>query len=103
MSKRRFDITAVIYDKRGKVLSIGKNSYFKTHPLMKKHADKVGLPHKIFLHAEVHAIAKCKELKKAHKIYIVRYDKKGNPKLAKPCPVCMSAIKEVGIKNIEYT
>lgn len=103
MSKKKFDLTAIIYDKRGKVLSIGKNSYVKTHPIMARHAEKVGRPHKIFLHAEVHAIIKCRDLSKAHAIHVFRYDKEGNPANAKPCPVCMSAISEAGIKIIEFT
>jgi tRNA(Arg) A34 adenosine deaminase TadA len=103
MTKARTDITAIIYDKRGKILSIGKNSYTKTHPLMKVHGDKVGLPEKIFLHAEVHAIARCKDLSKAHKIVVLRFGKNGAPLIAKPCAICQSAIKSVGIEHIEHT
>lgn len=97
------DITAFIYDKRGKVLSIGKNSYVKTHPLMVLHANKVGRPEKIYLHAEVHAIIRCKDLSKAYKMVVIRLDKKGNTMNAKPCPVCQSAIEAAGIKRIEHT
>jgi tRNA(Arg) A34 adenosine deaminase TadA len=96
-------ITAIIYDKRGRVLSIGRNSYVKTHPYQKKLADKVGLPLKVFIHAEIHAILKCKKLEKAHSIFISRYDDNGNPMLAKPCPICAEALKQVGIKNIQFT
>jgi deoxycytidylate deaminase len=103
LSKKRFDITAIVYDKRGRVLSIGKNSYVKTHPHMAFHAAHVGLPEKQFLHAEVHAIVKCRDLKKAHKIVVLRYDSEGNPKNAKPCPVCESAIRASGIKIVEHT
>lgn len=101
--KARYDLTAIIYDKKGRILSIGKNSYLKTHPHQKLHADAVGLPEKIFLHAEIHAIVKCKQLDKAHKIMITRFDKHGNPKNAKPCPVCMSAINAAGIEVIIHT
>ena len=103
MSKARFEITAIIYDKRGRVLSIGKNSYVKTHPLQHLHSHKVGLPHKQFLHAEIHAITKCKNLDKAHKIVVMRFDKRGKPRLAKPCPVCQSAIHSAGIPVVEHT
>ena len=103
MAKARFDITAIIYDKRGRVLSIGKNSYVKTHPLQHFHSHKVGLPHKQFLHAEIHAIARCKRLEKAHRIVVTRFDKDGKEALAKPCPVCQSAIKAAGIEIIEHT
>lgn len=101
--RTRQEVTAIIYDKRGKVLSIGKNSYIKTHPLMVLHANKVGRPEKIYLHAEVHAIIKCKDLTKAYKMVVIRLDKKGNPMNAKPCPVCQSAIEAAGIKRIEHT
>jgi tRNA(Arg) A34 adenosine deaminase TadA len=103
MSKSRFDITAIIYDKRGKVLSVGKNFYCKTHPLQHRHAEKVGLPDKIFLHAEIHAIARCRQLDRAHRIHVMRFDKQGKPSNAKPCPVCRSAIEASGIKVIEHT
>lgn len=103
MSSTRHNITAIIYDKRGRVLSIGKNSYVKTHPLQYKHACAAGLPEKKFLHAEVHAIVKCKNLSKAYSIFISRYTKDGLPANAKPCKVCMSAIREAGIKVVEYT
>lgn len=103
MSKTRFDITAIIYDKRGKVLSIGKNSYIKTHPHQNFHACKVGLPDKQFLHAEIHAIVRCRQLDRAHKIVVMRFDKEGKAKNAKPCPVCESAIEAAGVKIIEHT
>lgn len=97
------ELTAIIYDKKGKVLSIGQNSYIKTHPLQAKHASKVGLPDKQYLHAEIHAIIRCKDLSKAYKIFISRINKHGDPALAKPCPICQSAIKAAGIEQIEYT
>lgn len=103
MAHIKHQLTAVIYDKRGRVISIGQNSYVKTHPLQAKYADKVGLPDKQFLHAEIHAIIRCKDLSKAHKIFISRWNKKGEPVLAKPCPVCQSAIEAAGIEIVEHT
>ena len=96
-------ITAVIYDRRGKVLSIGQNSYLKTHTTQAKWAIKAGYPEKQFLHAEIHAIIRCKDLTKAHRIFVARYNKQGEAGLAMPCPVCMTAIRASGIKHIEYT
>lgn len=93
----------MIYDKRGRVLSIGQNNYEKSHPLQAKHANKTGMPHRIYLHAEVHSIVRCPDLSKAYKISVSRWDKKGKPMLARPCPVCMSAIEASGIKIVEYT
>ena len=96
-------LTAVITDKRGMVLSVGKNSYSKTHTFQAKHAAKVGLEKKIYIHAEIDSILHCRDLSKAHKISVFRYGANGRPLNAKPCPICMSAIEEAGIKHIEYT
>lgn len=101
--KTHHQLTAIIYDKKGNILSIGKNSYVKTHPLQLLHAKKTGNPNKIYLHAEIHAIIKLKELTKAHRIFVSRWGKNGRPRLAKPCVICASAIKETGIQIIEHT
>lgn len=102
-NRTRYHITAIIYDKRGRVLSIGQNSYIKTHPHMKRVAEKSGYPDKIFIHAEVDAIVKCRDLSRAHRIFVARFDKNKNPMLAKPCECCMTAIREAGIEHIDYT
>lgn len=96
-------ITAVIYDKRGRVLSIGQNSYVKTHPLQAKFAKQVGLDKKVFLHAEISAIVKCPDITRARRIFISRWNKHGQPLYAKPCPICESAIKAAGIEIVDYT
>jgi deoxycytidylate deaminase len=97
------NITAIIFDKKGRVLSIGKNSYIKTHPRQARYAKAAGLPEKQFLHAEIAAIIKCRSLEKAHRILVTRINKKGKPALAKPCPVCEVAIREAGIKEVDWT
>jgi len=96
-------ITAIISDRKNKVLSIGKNNYTKTHPIQAKHAKKVGEPMRNFLHAEINAIVRCKDIDSAHRIQIFRYGKDGIQRLAKPCPICMSAIEATRIKVIEFT
>lgn len=103
MSKSRFAITAIIFDKRGRVLSIGNNSYVKTHPHQNLHALKVGLPMKQFLHAEIHAIVRCKDLHRAHRILVTRFGKNGEELSAMPCPVCQSAIAATNIKIVDHT
>jgi len=104
MSKKKFEITAFIYDKRGNILSIGKNSYVKTHPLQAMFAKKVGEEHKVFLHAEIHAIIRCANLDRAHRIAVFRYNEAGGAVLAKPCKICLAAIRNhTNIKIIEHT
>lgn len=102
-SKTRHTLTAVIYDKRGRVLSVGKNSYVKTHPLQAEHARRAGQPEKQFLHAEIHAIVRCPDLARAHRILVSRWDRLGRPMLAKPCKVCVSAIQAAGITIVQHT
>ena len=96
-------ITAIIYDRKGRVLSIGQNSYIKTHPMQALHAAKVGEHHKVFLHAEIAAITRCSDLSKAHRILVTRYDSKGRPTLAAPCSICRSALATTNIKIIQHT
>jgi len=103
MSKKRQTIKAIIYDRRGRVLSIGYNSYVKTHPMQARHAQQAGEPDRQFLHAEVHAIVRCRDLGRADKIVVSRWDNQGRPKLARPCKVCESAISAAGIKKIFHT
>lgn len=101
--EHKHNITAIIYDKRGRPLSIGQNSYTRTHPRQAALAAKVGLPEKKFVHAEFVAITKCRDLSKAHKIVIMRYTKDGKPANAKPCAICQAAIALTPIKIIEHT
>jgi deoxycytidylate deaminase len=101
--RAKYSLTAKILDKRGRVLSIGNNSYDKTHPLQIRHALQHGRPEAVFMHAEIQAIVRCKDLSKAKKIIVSRVDKEGNPKNAKPCLICESAIREAGIEIVEYT
>ena len=103
MSKARYAITAVIYDRQGRVLSVGQNSYTKTHPYQAKLAAQAGQPYKQCLHAEIDAIVKCKKLKQAHRIWISRWDSLGNPRNARPCEICASAITAAGISVVEHT
>lgn len=102
MSKKH-KVTAIIYDRKGNVLAIGQNNYVKSHPLQAHHAARVGEDYKIFLHAEIHAITRCVNINKAHSISIFRYNERGEPVLAKPCPICASAIRATNIKTITHT
>ncbi len=97
------NITAILYDKTGKVLSVGKNSYIKTHPLQAHYAKIAGQPGRIFLHAEIAAIIKCRDLDRAHRMMVTRFGADGKPLLAKPCPVCDTAIRASGIRHVDFS
>jgi deoxycytidylate deaminase len=98
-----FDCTAIIYDKKGNILSIGKNSYVKTHPIQAHYAHLAQQPHRIFLHAEIDAIIKCRNIDKAHRMLITRIGNSGRYLPSYPCKVCQQAIKAVNIPQLEYT
>lgn len=103
MKKEKQSLIATIWNKKGQPLSVGYNNYTKSHPLQAFFASKVGLKEKIYLHAEIDALIKCKNIKRAHKITILRHNKQGKPLLAKPCPVCEEAIKFFKIKEVEWS
>jgi tRNA(Arg) A34 adenosine deaminase TadA len=98
--KRKYDIRAICYDKKGRVLSVGYNSYTKTHPIQDYYARQAGHPQRIFLHAEIAALLRAKD-KNIHKVE--RYARDGSPMNASPCPVCVRAIKAWGVNFIEHT
>ena len=102
MSKKRYTITATTFDKRGRAIAHGMNSYARTHPRQQEYAAQAGQEHRLYLHAEIHAIIRSRKTK-IHKILIERYDQQGRPQLAKPCAVCELAIQAAKIKFVEYT
>ena len=103
MTKKRFNIVATVYDKRGRKLTEGTNSYTKTHTLQAKFAVSVGLDDKVFLHAEISALSKLKKHHKPYRIVVECYKENGDPGLACPCPVCQAAIESHGITLVEWT
>lgn len=112
----RFHVGAVVVYKH-KIIAGGHNSD-KTHPmqeryneLYRKFNNSTGCPIKHSLHAEISAISaipfvigKEVDFSKA-KIYVYRIavGKPNGYGLSKPCPACLNAIKDLGIKDIYYT
>lgn len=95
------NITAICYDRKGNVLSIGKNSYVKTHPIQARFAMKMGKPHLQYLHAEIDALIRAR--RDVHRIQVIRVGMRGDHLPAKPCSVCCEAIRSYGVKVIEHT
>lgn len=98
----------VVY--KGTVLAKGFNSD-RTHTVQAKYntwryhnSGNRYLPEKI--HGEISALNKIKYLdidfSKVH-VYVYRELRNGTPAMARPCPACMAAIHEMGIKYIHYT
>jgi cytidine deaminase len=74
----------------------------KSHPLQYKYAKKVGREEAIYLHAELLCIIRAKG--RGDTLIVARVGKNGEVKLAKPCSICMEAIRhETDIRVIHYT
>ena len=101
MCKQKQHIVATMYNAKGHIIASARNSYTKTHPKQAKFAKLANNPEAIFLHAEIAALVKCR--KKPHRISVVRYMKDGTTGNAEPCGICKLAIKEAGIKFVEYS
>jgi len=99
-------VSFLIY--KGKVVSFGINSD-KTSPLQNKYRLTTDLKYiENFVdkeHSEVNCLGKVHPKFRFDKCEIVIISKKkdGDFRLARPCDVCMAAIKDFGIKKIYYT
>ena len=95
----------VVY--QGQAIGLGCNCN-KTHPIQKKYnryrksSDSM-LPK---LHAEINCLNQIKHFDinfSKVKLYIYRIRKDQSFGMARPCPSCMAAIRDLGIRNIYYT
>lgn len=100
--RKKYLILAKTYDKRGRILGVGTNSYSKTHTLQSYYAKKVGLDVKEYLHSEIQALIRTGD-KQVYRLTVERYNADGSPALAKPCPICTEAIHAYGVSVVEYT
>jgi len=96
-------IVAVAYDKRGRELAVGVNSYVKTHPLQAKYAKRSANPKRPFLHAELDALLKGSRRGKVYRLHVVRLCANGVVRLAKPCDMCQRAIQDYGVKYVSWS
>ena len=101
MSKRQ-EVTAIAYNKRGRVLSIGKNSYVVTHTLQAKYANRAGMPESVYIHAEIDALVKARG-QQVYAVLVMRHGSDGKPANAKPCKICQLALKDFGVTRVRHT
>ncbi len=99
--EKRFHVTATVVDKKYRTIAMGRNSYVKTHPMQARLAKICGNSRKIYLHAEIASLVRCRM--KPYAMIICRVAKDGSNALARPCDICMMALKEAGVKEIWYT
>jgi deoxycytidylate deaminase len=104
MIKRRhekYNVGAVIVDKKGRVLSYGFNSYVKTHPSMLQ--NKYYRKDQVYVHAECDAIYRLLDTQIPYAMFVCRINKKNNFVLSKPCSGCYYEILNTEIKQVFYT
>jgi len=99
-SQHDIKMGCIITDRKGRVLATGVNSR-KSHPMQSRFAKQCGRDDKIFLHAEISALIRCRG--EGHTLYVGRWRKDGAIGLARPCPICFGAIIDAGIRQVVYT
>ena len=92
---------------QGNIIGIGCNCN-KTHPIQKFYNQYRNRPNNLLpkLHAEINCINSIKHLDinfTKIKLYIYRIRNDQPFGLSRPCPSCMAAIKDLGIRDIYYT
>ena len=106
----KYVVGSFAYDKRGLLISRGLNSFTKTHPFQKKMADIAGRDvsserqheYRIYLHAEISALVRAKKPVETLIVARIRHSDHSLA-LARPCPVCIEAIKQAGVKKVYFT
>lgn len=105
IQNKKYFVGAVVLDRKGNPVSIGFNSYTKTHPYQKLLSDTVkmkGREMQFYLHAEINALIRCNCM--PHTLIVARIgvdDKTLG--LSKPCPLCQEAIKQFSLKKTYFT
>ncbi len=101
--RKRYNLVATCFDRKGKILGSGTNDYNRSHPLMKHFACKAGESDaKIWIHAELAAVLDSGR-KNIDSILVQRFHNNGNPANAMPCPTCQEMLKAFGVRLIKYT
>lgn len=93
-SDRHSHIAFAMNGKR--IVSIGRNTYEKTHPTQAFWANKVGETKKNCLHAELHALIRARS--KVESLFVFRINKVGKWLLSKPCRICALAIASANVE-----
>lgn len=76
---KKHRIIAFGLNKKGNVISVGMNSYTKTHPKQKKYSLRCGNFYAEYLHAEISCLVKAKQ--PIYRIVIIRLNNRGETRL----------------------
>ena len=97
-SKSKKKVGALLLHKN-KVITQGVNQDTKSHPLQARLAEVVGLREKIYLHAEISALVKCKS--EVDTIVVARLGGHSGDEIrnAKPCKICDSFLNKTNVSR----
>ena len=85
--------------KNGNPITFGWNKYNKRHTLCEKYGNQYNA-----IHAELDAIIGTdRNTLIGSTIYVYREDRNGQLGMCRPCNMCMSVLKQYGVKKVYYT
>jgi len=100
-STKKYWVIAASLDHHNNIISIGENSYQKTHPMQSKFSIKTGNHDREYLHAEIASLVKNRSA--AESIMVIRMTSSGSIKMARPCNICNLALREAKIRFIYFS
>lgn len=105
MSKYTIGATVV---KSGRILATGQNKVYNRFIVhgVSKHSEELWKMNRCAEKGVIERILRQQDGLKhlgGAVIYVTRFNKTGNTRLAKPCSFCMELIQSVGIKRVVYT
>jgi len=101
-SRSKFRLGSVLA-RRTRVISVGWNDMYKSHPIMDRYKER-GISYTLGLHSEIHACigVPTSDLIGAE-IYVYRIKRNGSPGLARPCRICTSFLRNMGISMAYFS
>jgi deoxycytidylate deaminase len=100
-SNKKYWVIAASLDHHNNIISIGENSYQKTHPMQSRFSRQAGNRDREYLHAEIASLVKNRSI--VESIMVVRMTCGGLVRMARPCNICNLALREAGIKYIYFS
>ncbi len=97
-SDAKYKVGCAIYSSAKKNHYLGWSS-MKSHPLQSKYADN---PEKIYLHAEISALAKIRDADYSLDMAVIARKIKVGIAVSAPCDSCVRALIEFGVKSVLY-
>ena len=100
-SSKKYWVLAASLDHHNNIISIGENSYQKTHPMQSRLSLKAGNRNREYLHAEIASLVKNRSY--VESIMVVRMTCGSLVRMARPCNICNLALREAQIKYIYFS